>query len=87
MERDHQERDRVHGFYGVKADSTAFHPISGSKGDSVSKTLVLRHKKVRLGTLKHIHIHTYIYIYIYVVKMRLVQSSSALERTWKRRMK
>ena len=87
MERDHQERDRVHGFYGVKADSTAFHPISGSKGENETKTLVLRHKKVRLGTLKHIHIHTYIYIYIYVVKMRLVQSSSALERTWKRRMK
>lgn len=52
MERDHQERDRVRGFHGVKADSTAFHPISGSKGDSVSKTLVLRHKKMRFGTLK-----------------------------------
>lgn len=66
MERDHQGRDRVHGFYGVKADSTAFHPISGSKGDSVSKTLVLRHKKVRLGTLKHINIHIHTHIYIYM---------------------
>lgn len=62
MERDHQERDRVHGFHGVKADSTAFHPISDSKGDSVSKTLVLRHKNMRFGSSKKINIYIYIYM-------------------------
>lgn len=38
-ERDHQERGRVHSFQGVKADTTAFHPVSDSKGDSVSENL------------------------------------------------
>lgn len=37
-ERDHQERSRVlKVFKGVKADITAFLPISDSRGDSVSK--------------------------------------------------
>lgn len=36
-ERDHQERIRVHSCQGVKAGTTAFLPISDSRGDSVSK--------------------------------------------------
>lgn len=50
-ERDHQERRRVHSFQGVKADITAFCPISDSRGDSVSKKMFVltrtnKHKKV-----------------------------------------
>lgn len=51
-ERDHQERGRVHSCHGVKACTAAFHPVSDLKGDSVSKTLILRHRKVTFGTFK-----------------------------------
>lgn len=64
-EKHDQERGRVHSFHGVKADTTAFHPTSESKWESVPENLNFQAEE-SLRLFKH----------ICVIKMILVQCSS-----------